>query len=60
MLWSSKQVGDMGADNTYGQYLKGWSEFSKGETKEFPGVNLIDEKLLLLLLQQISYHTSLN
>ena len=44
MLWSSKQVGDMGADNTYGQYLKGWSEFSKGETKEFPGVNLIDEK----------------
>ena len=40
MLWSSKQVGDMGANNDYGIYLKGWSEFAKGETKVFSGVRL--------------------
>ncbi len=49
MLWSSPVVGgEMGAENTYGYYLKGWSQFAKGESKVFTGVNLIDEKKLLL------------
>ncbi len=43
MLWSSKVLGDIGAKNDYGLNLKGWSAFSKGETKEFAGVNLIDD-----------------
>ena len=43
MLWSSKVVGDMGSDNDFGYEYKGWSDFSKGITKEFTGVNLIDE-----------------
>ena len=43
LLWSSKQVGDAGAENTYGQYLLGWKDFSSGESKEFAGVKLIDE-----------------
>lgn len=44
MLWSSNVVGEMGAQNDIGIKFTGWSEFSKGETKEFAGVNLIDEK----------------
>lgn len=43
MFWSSKAVGDAGAQNSYGRYLKGWSDFSKGESKEFAGVRIIDE-----------------
>ncbi len=44
MLWSSHQIGEMGAGNTEGMRYVGWSEFSKGESKEFKGVNLIDDK----------------
>lgn len=44
MFWSSPVVGEMGGDNTSGQYLKGWKEYSTGNAKEFIGVNLIDEK----------------
>lgn len=44
MLWSSKVVGDMGADNSsVGKYFKGWADFSQGNSKVFSGVNLIDE-----------------
>lgn len=44
MLWSSKVVGDMGADNSVvGKYFKGWSDFSQGTNKVFTGVSLIDE-----------------
>ena len=44
MLWSSKVVGDMGADNSIvGKYLKGWSDFAQGKSKVFSGVRLIDE-----------------
>ncbi len=39
-FWSSKVVGDSGASNTYGQYFEGWSEFAKGESNVFKGVNL--------------------
>ena len=42
-FWSSNPVGEDGATNTYSQYLVGWSEFAKGETNTFTGVNLIDE-----------------
>ncbi len=44
LLWSSSVIGEMGANNDYGYYLKGWKEYSTGATKEFPGVNLIDDK----------------
>lgn len=44
LLWSSPVIGEMGAQNSYGLYFKGFSEFSRGEKKEFTGVNLIDEK----------------
>lgn len=43
MLWSSKLVGDMGASNTYGRKYVGWGAYSKGETKEFTGVRLLDD-----------------
>lgn len=44
MLWSSKVVGDMGADNSVvAKYFKGWADFSQGKSKVFTGVNLIDE-----------------
>ena len=43
MLWSSKVVGDMGADNSGGMYFKGWADFSQGNSKVFSGVRLIDE-----------------
>lgn len=43
MFWSSKVIGDMQGSNSYGYRYTGWSEFSKGESKVFPGVNLIDE-----------------
>ncbi|AUS98443.1 hypothetical protein CDQ84_09850 [Clostridium thermosuccinogenes] len=44
LLWSSPVIGEMGAQNSYGLYFKGFTEFSRGEKKEFTGVNLIDEK----------------
>ncbi len=44
LLWSSSVIGEMGANNDYGYYLKGWKDYSTGATKEFPGVNLIDDK----------------
>ena len=43
MLWSSSVVADAGAENSYGMYLEGWDTFSKGESKEFAGVNIIDD-----------------
>lgn len=44
LLWSSKLVADMGANNTIvGMYLKGFKDFSEGKTKEFSGVNLISD-----------------
>lgn len=43
LLWSSKLLGDMGGSNSYGLYWKGWSEFSKGQKKEFEGLRLIDD-----------------
>lgn len=44
LFWSSKVVGDMGADNTaVAKYLKGFDDFSSGKTKEFSGVNLISD-----------------
>jgi peptide/nickel transport system substrate-binding protein len=43
MLWSSPVIAEMGAENIYGYYFKGFKEFSEGKTKEFPGVNLISE-----------------
>jgi len=44
LLWSSPVIGEMGAQNSYGLYFKGYTEFSKGEKKEFEGVRLIDDK----------------
>lgn len=44
MLWSSHAIGENGSDNDYGYEYKGWGAFSKGEAKEFTGVNLIDDK----------------
>ena len=44
LFWSSPQVGDAGAENSYGYYLKGWKEFSGGESKVFSGVRLTGEK----------------
>jgi peptide/nickel transport system substrate-binding protein len=44
LLWSSKVVGDMGAQNNVGQYFTGYKEYAAGEAKEFTGVRLIDEK----------------
>jgi len=44
MLWSSSVVGEMGADNTVGQYFVGWKDFATGKSKVFPGVRLIDER----------------
>lgn len=43
LLWSSAVLGEMGATNDLGFNWLGWSAFSKGEVKEFAGVNLIDE-----------------
>lgn len=43
LLWSSKQLTDMGAKANYGQYFAGYSEFVKGETKEFAGVKLLGD-----------------
>lgn len=43
LLWASPVVGDMGAENTAGYYLEGWSEYAKGETNVFKGVRLLDE-----------------
>ncbi|SHO52643.1 ABC transporter substrate-binding protein [Anaerocolumna xylanovorans] len=44
LLWSSKQIADMGANNTIvGMYFKGFTDFSSGKTKEFSGVNLISD-----------------
>ncbi len=43
MLWSSPAVGDNGATNDYGYEFKGWTDFSKGTTKEFTGVRLLDK-----------------
>lgn len=50
LLWSSKAVGDMGADNDLGYYFVGWEAYSKGEAKEFAGVRLIDEKTFSLTI----------
>lgn len=44
MLWSSPQAQATGAKVDAGYYLKGYTEFNRGESKVFPGVNLIDEK----------------
>lgn len=44
LLWSSPQVQETGAKASYGNDLKGFSAFNKGESKVFTGVNLIDEK----------------
>lgn len=44
LLWSSPLVGEMGGSNTYGYRYVGWKEFSTGESKEFKGVRLIDDK----------------
>jgi len=44
MLWSSNQVQETGAKPDYGYYYTGYSAFNKGESKIFPGVNLIDDK----------------
>lgn len=43
LLWSSKVVGDMGADNSGGKYFKGWTDFSQGKNKVFTGIRLIDD-----------------
>src|SRR5690606_9693455 len=43
LLWSSKLIGDMGGNNDYGYYWKGWNAFAKGETKVFEGIRLIDD-----------------
>ncbi len=44
LLWSSKLVADMGANNTIvGMYFKGFADYSSGKTKEFSGVNLISD-----------------
>jgi peptide/nickel transport system substrate-binding protein len=44
LLWSSKLVSDMGANNTVvGMYFKGFADYSTGKTKEFSGVNLISD-----------------
>lgn len=44
LLWSSKLVADMGANNTVvGMYFKGFGDYSTGKTKEFSGVNLISD-----------------
>jgi len=44
MLWSSKVVGDMGADNSLvGKYFKGWADFAQGKSKVFTGVRLLDD-----------------
>lgn len=50
MFWSSSVVGEMGGENTSGLYLKGWKEFATGKSKEFPGVNLIDEKTFAMTI----------
>lgn len=50
MLWSSNVVGEMGATNDFGKYLKGYNEFAKGTAKEFAGVNLIDEHTFALTI----------
>ncbi len=62
MLWSSPVVGEMGAENTYGYYLKGWSQFAKGESKVFTGVNLIDEKTFAVTVSEeyVPYFYELN
>lgn len=44
MLWSSPQVQATGCKASLGYDLLGYSEFNKGESKVFKGVNLIDEK----------------
>ena len=45
MLWSSKLIGPdlCKGKNTAGIYLVGYDAFSKGETKEFAGLHLIDD-----------------
>ncbi len=43
LLWSSKQIGEMGGKTDYGQYWTGWSAFTKGEAKEFAGVKLLGD-----------------
>lgn len=44
LLWSSKLVGDMGADTTQvAKYLKGYQDYSTGKSKVFTGVNLISD-----------------
>ena len=44
LLWSSKLVSDMGANNTIvGMYFKGFADYSSAKTKEFSGVNLISD-----------------
>lgn len=62
MLWSSSVVGEMGAENSYGYYLKGWPQFAKGESKVFPGVNLIDDKTFATTISEehVPYFYELN
>lgn len=43
MFWSSSVIGDMGGGNTAGQDFVGWNEFATGESKIFPGVNLLGD-----------------
>lgn len=50
VFWSSKLIGDMGANNDVGYYYKGWEDFSKGNSKVFSGVNLIDEKTFAITI----------
>ncbi|SES75971.1 ABC transporter substrate-binding protein [Anaerobranca gottschalkii] len=43
LLWNSKFIADLGGSNTVSFRLKGHGPYSKGETKEFSGVRLLDD-----------------
>jgi len=62
LFWSSPQVGDAGAENSYGYYLKGWNDFSTGKSKVFSGVRLIDEKTFetTISAEELPYFYELN
>jgi len=44
LLWSSPLIGEMGGNNTLGLYYVGYKDFASGNTKEFKGVRLLDER----------------
>ncbi|SHK10378.1 peptide/nickel transport system substrate-binding protein [Anaerobranca californiensis DSM 14826] len=43
LLWNSKFIADLGGTNTGSFRLVGHDSYSKGETKEFAGVRLLDD-----------------